>query len=136
MKERGKLPNEEGDAVREYKAMHEENFWSSWLREDKRGKEERMAKAEKNEGEKGEKRKREVEKEENQMVGLSSVEAFEIFSQEGDVASRRRWLESQGVTVHGKKVGKTSGMTVSIKELWHKPPPSQQSSSSTRAEEG
>ena len=29
MKERGELPNEVGDAVREYKAMHEENFWSS-----------------------------------------------------------------------------------------------------------
>ena len=31
LRERG----EEGDAVREYKAMHEENFWSSWLREDR-----------------------------------------------------------------------------------------------------
>ena len=29
MKERGELPNEECDAVREYKAMHEEDFWSS-----------------------------------------------------------------------------------------------------------
>ena len=37
MKERGELPNEVGDAVREYKAMHEENFWSSWLGEDERG---------------------------------------------------------------------------------------------------
>ena len=26
MKKRGELPNEEGDAVREYKAVHEENF--------------------------------------------------------------------------------------------------------------
>ena len=33
-KERGELPNEEGDAVREY----EENFWSNWLSEDERGK--------------------------------------------------------------------------------------------------
>ena len=40
MKERGELPNEEGDVVREYRAMHEENFWSSWLREDERGREE------------------------------------------------------------------------------------------------
>ena len=46
--------------------MHEENLWSSWLREDERGKEERMAKAEKNEGERSEKRKREEEKEENE----------------------------------------------------------------------
>ena len=51
MKERGELPNEEGDAVREDKAMHEENFWSNWPREDERGKEERIAKAEKNEEE-------------------------------------------------------------------------------------
>ena len=36
MKERGELPYEEGDAVREYNAMHEEDFWSSCLREDQR----------------------------------------------------------------------------------------------------
>ena len=36
MKERGELPNEEGDAVREYKVMHEENYWSNSLREDER----------------------------------------------------------------------------------------------------
>ena len=62
-RERGK---EEGDAVREYKAMHEENFLSSWEREDARGTEERTAKvSEKIEEERGEKRKREEEKEEN-----------------------------------------------------------------------
>ena len=66
MKDRGGLPNEKGDVVRECKAMHEEDFWSSWKREGERGKEERMAKAEKNEEEKGEKRKREEEKEENE----------------------------------------------------------------------
>ena len=32
MRERGALPKEEGDAVRECKAMHEENFLSSWLK--------------------------------------------------------------------------------------------------------
>ena len=48
MKGRGELPNEEGDAVREYKALHEENFLSSWLRENERGKEERTAKVENN----------------------------------------------------------------------------------------
>ena len=32
------------------------------------------------------------------------------------VAIRRRWLESQEETVHGKRTGKTSGMTLSIKE--------------------
>ena len=28
------MPWEEGDDIREYKVMHEENFLSSWLRED------------------------------------------------------------------------------------------------------
>ena len=65
MKERGELPDEEGGAVREYVAMHEENFWSSWLSEDERGKEKRMAKAEKNEEEKGEKRRDPLEKHED-----------------------------------------------------------------------
>ena len=52
MKERGELSHEEGDAVREFQTMHEENFWSDWLREDERGKEEGMAKTEKHEEEK------------------------------------------------------------------------------------
>ena len=74
--------------------MLEENFWSNWLREDERGKEERTAKAEKNEEGKGETRKREEEKEENETEtvkrrcgGSVSVEAFEIFSQGGDLES-------------------------------------------------
>ena len=46
MKERGELPDAEGDVVREYKAMHEEDFWSTWLREDEKSKEERKAEAE------------------------------------------------------------------------------------------
>ena len=62
MKERGELPDEECDAVRENTAMHEEDYW---LREDERGKEARKAKAEREEEEKGEKRIREEEKEEN-----------------------------------------------------------------------
>ena len=33
LQDRGALPKEEGDIVKEYKAMHEENFLSSWLRE-------------------------------------------------------------------------------------------------------
>ena len=59
---RGQLPNEEGDAVKKYKVLHEENFMSKWPREEERGKEERTAKAEKNEEERGDKRKREEEK--------------------------------------------------------------------------
>ena len=38
LRERGALPKEEGDTVREYQAMHEDNFMSSWLREDGREK--------------------------------------------------------------------------------------------------
>ena len=31
LRERGALPMEEGDAIGEYTAMHDENFLSSWL---------------------------------------------------------------------------------------------------------
>ena len=34
LEDRGALPKEDGDQPREYKAMHEENFLSSWPRED------------------------------------------------------------------------------------------------------
>ena len=74
--------------------MHEEDFWSSWLREDEIGKEEIMAKAERKEEKKAERRKRVEEKEEYEtgMVkrrceGCFSVEAFEIFSEGGDLDS-------------------------------------------------
>ena len=90
MKERGELPNEEGDVVREHKTMHEEDFWSSWLREDEKSKEERKVEAEGKGEVEGEKRKREGEKEDNETVtverrceGLVSVEAFEIFLSRG-----------------------------------------------------
>ena len=58
MKEREELLNEKGDAVRECKAIHEENFWSNWLREDGREKEERTAKAEENDEERVKREKR------------------------------------------------------------------------------
>ena len=60
LQERGALPREEGDVIREYEAMHEENFLSSWLREDLVGKEERKKEDKKNREEvmkKGEKRR-------------------------------------------------------------------------------
>ena len=44
IRERGALPKEEGDAIGEHKAVHEENLLSSWIREDGREKEERTAK--------------------------------------------------------------------------------------------
>ena len=36
MKERAELPSDEGDVVKEFKAMHEEDFWSSWPREERK----------------------------------------------------------------------------------------------------
>ena len=39
--DRGALPREECDVIREYHSMHEENFLSSWLREDLVGEEAR-----------------------------------------------------------------------------------------------
>ena len=87
------MPNEEGHAVRENKAMHEENFGSNWLKEDERGKEERMTKAEKEE-ERGEKRKREEETEETETgtvnkrcQGFVSVEAFDLIWSREDLES-------------------------------------------------
>ena len=38
LKDRGALPKEEGDLIREFKALREEKFLSSCLREDKKGK--------------------------------------------------------------------------------------------------
>ena len=38
LKEREELPNEEGDVVKEYKAVYEEDVWSNWLREVVNGK--------------------------------------------------------------------------------------------------
>ena len=61
IKERGEFLNEEGDVVKELKAVHEEDYWSSWLREDERGKEERKAITEKEKKEekgRGERRER------------------------------------------------------------------------------
>ena len=40
-KMRGALPREDGDLLREYQAIHEDDFLSSWLREDVEGKEEK-----------------------------------------------------------------------------------------------
>ena len=74
--------------------MHEEDFWSSWPREDEKSKEERKAEAERKGEEEGEKRKREEEKEGNETVTVKrrcgvfvSVEAFGIFSQGKDLES-------------------------------------------------
>ena len=39
LEDRGALPKEDGNLLREYRAVHEENFLSSWLREDVGGEE-------------------------------------------------------------------------------------------------
>ena len=49
--ERGALPKEDGDLLRGYQAMHEENFLSSWLRENVEGEEEERERL--NEGKSG-----------------------------------------------------------------------------------
>ena len=41
LQDRGAVLEEKGDIVREYKAMHEENFLSSWLTEDVEDKKEK-----------------------------------------------------------------------------------------------
>ena len=64
MKERGELPNVEGDVVRKCTATHEEDFWSSWLREDEKLKKEKLKLGVK--GEEGERRKRQEEEEQNE----------------------------------------------------------------------
>ena len=64
LQDRGALSKEEGDVVGEYHAMHEENFLSSWLREDLVCKEERRKENKKIRGEvrkKGEEKRRRKE---------------------------------------------------------------------------
>ena len=82
------MPKEEGDIIREYKAMHGENFLNSWLREEGKDREVRIMETDKeSEEEASKKRTREEEKEENETVsakrcvGSVSAETFDIFSQ-------------------------------------------------------
>ena len=66
LRERGALRKEEGDAVREHKTMHEENWLSSWLREDGREKEKRTANvSEEDEEERCEEKRRGERREQN-----------------------------------------------------------------------
>ena len=91
----GELPKEAADVIREYKAMHEEKYLSSWLREEGREEEERIMEIGKETKEEmGKKRRREEEKEENETgsvvrrcVGFVSAQALDIFSQGEDLDS-------------------------------------------------
>ena len=66
MRDRGVLPQEEGDVNREYKAMHEENFLSSWLREEEKEREEIMLETgEETQEERSKKRRRGERRERN-----------------------------------------------------------------------
>ena len=95
LQDRGALPKEDGDVIGEYKAMHEENLLSNWLRKDGRtDREEEWRQKKKTKEEMSKKRTREEEKEENETessikrcVGIISAEAFDIFSQGEDLES-------------------------------------------------
>ena len=70
------MPKEEGDVVRAYKAKHEENVLSSWLREDGEDKEEKHGGGQKGEEEEEENESVIVKR---RCVNLVSAEAFVIF---------------------------------------------------------
>ena len=71
LQERGAIPKEEGDVIREYNAMHEESFLSSWLREDLVEKQERRKKVKEETREEVSRRgKRDGEKGEVETVGV------------------------------------------------------------------
>ena len=62
LQDRGALSREEGDAIREYEAMHEENFLNSWLREDGKGKTKREVEVDKEVGDVAKKEKRQEQR--------------------------------------------------------------------------
>ena len=68
LQDRGTLPKEECDVIREYQAMHEENFVSSWLREDGKDKKETWRYTGDFKKNMGKKKISEEEKEENETV--------------------------------------------------------------------
>ena len=83
LQDRGALPKEEGDVVRAHKAMHEENFLSSWLWDDVEGKEERTE-----EGGQGDQRRGEQKEEKRRWLlkeGVSTLSPLRllIFSARG-----------------------------------------------------
>ena len=89
------MSKEESDFIREYKAMHEENFLSSSLREGGKDKEEIIVEIDKGiKEETSKKRMGEEEQEEDETVsakrrcvGFVSAEIFDIFGQGKDLES-------------------------------------------------
>ena len=104
LEDRGALPSEDGDLLPECHAMHEENFLSSWLREDVAGKEEereRLNKEAKEEGRTNGKREEEGDRErvEIQRICLDHVssKAFEALCPNSEEESFGDSSESSGV---------------------------------------
>ena len=83
LQDRGALLKEEGDVIREYKAVHEENFLNSWLSEDVEGKEERQkgGQGDQRRGEQKEEKRRRERRGPNGgcLKEGVSTEAFDIF---------------------------------------------------------
>ena len=105
LQDRGALPEEEGDIVREYKAKHEDIFLSSWLREDLVGKGKRKNREKK--GWRGGKRKwkergREKRRKRLLLKGVSTFflsDAFVQFSPVDDSGLLRGFLGNFWLTL-------------------------------------
>ena len=73
------------EMLRECKAMHEEDFWSSWLREVKKKEWQKLRRMKKKRVKRGKEKRRKKRTTRRQSKrrceGCVSVEAFEIFGQ-------------------------------------------------------
>ena len=78
LEDRGTLSREDGDLLREYQAMHEENFLGSWLREVVEGKEEEREKMNKEAREEEKKVGIERWREKGKGLGLAAKESVRI----------------------------------------------------------
>ena len=76
MRRKGSFPKEEGEAIREYKAMHEENFLSSWLWGSWEREERTVEMSNENEEERCKNWRREREEEENGRTMLKGDETI------------------------------------------------------------
>ena len=72
LEDRGALPTEDGDLLREYQAMHEDNFLSRWLREHVEGKAEEREKLNKEAKEEESKSGKRVVNGERERVEMNS----------------------------------------------------------------
>ena len=101
LQDRGALPREEGDVIREYNAMHEENFLTSWedlVGKEERKKEEQNIREEVKKKGKREEEEQEGEKEENEVVWVKRRCVDFISSEASDIFSQGEELEGSGVS--------------------------------------